>query len=274
MIRSILLLLVAMLSIQFAASQAKQLFPILGIAGTSALRLLFAGAFMAAWFKPWRMRFTKNVWYYGAALGLMNFSFYYALKRIPLGIGVALEFVGPLAVAIFTSKTKLDYLWALVAGVGILLLIPDTGASEVPLDPLGIALALLAGGFWALYIIFGKRVGREYSGGVAASMGMVVAALMVFPLGILIDGPRLLNLEALPQVLLVAILGSALPYSLEMIALRKLPPRTFGILMSLEPALAALMGFFFLTEHLSHLQSVAILCVVISSFGSSATSRS
>jgi inner membrane transporter RhtA len=273
MIRSILLLLIAMLSIQFSASQAKQLFPIMGTAGTSALRLLFASALMAAWFKPWRMRFTKNVWYYGAALGLMNFSFYYALKRIPLGIGVALEFVGPLAVAIFTSKTKLDYVWALVAGVGILLLIPEDGTAATALDPLGIALALIAGGFWALYIIFGKRVSSEYRGGVVASMGMVAAALIVFPLGILIDGPRLLNLEELPTILLVAVLGSALPYSLEMISLRNLPPRTFGILMSLEPALAALMGIFFLAEHLTHLQSAAILCVVISSFGSAASNR-
>jgi inner membrane transporter RhtA len=272
MLRSILLLLVAMLSIQFAASQAKQLFPVVGTAGTSALRLLFASTLMALWFRPWRARFTKNVWLYGGALGLMNFSFYYALQRIPLGIGVALEFVGPLAVAIFTSRKKLDYLWAVLAGLGILLLLPeDTPATA--LDPIGISLALLAGGFWALYIIFGKRAGTEHAGGVAASMGMLVAAVIVLPAGILIDGPRLLTADALPAVLLVAVLGSALPYSLEMIALRKLPSRTFGILMSLEPALAALMGFLFLTEHLTVLQSAAILCVVISSFGSAVTNR-
>ncbi len=273
MIRSILLLLVAMLSIQFSASQAKQLFPLLGTAGTAGLRLLFASALMAAWFKPWRMRFSKNVWFYGTSLGLMNFSFYFALQRIPLGIGVALEFVGPLAVAIFTSKTKLDYVWALVAGLGIVLLIPEESAGAGGLDPIGIGLALLAGGFWALYILFGKRVGSESTGGVAASMGMLVAALIVFPLGILIDGPRLLNLDALPAVFLVAALGSALPYTLELIALRNLPPRTFGVLMSLEPALAALMGFTFLTEHLSPLQSAAILCVVISSLGSAVSNK-
>ncbi len=273
MIKSIFILLLAMISIQFSASQAKQLFKILGVAGTSSMRLLFASLMMAILFRPWKVTLTRNLLFYGGSLGLMNFSFYFALQRIPLGIGVALEFLGPLSVAILTSKNKLDYLWAILAGSGIILLLPqETGAAD--LDPIGIFLAILAGAFWALYIIFGKRAGNELKGGVAASWGMIVAAAIVIPFGVGMDGEKLLNLDALPLGLLVAFLGSALPYSLEMIALKNMPSRTFGILMSLEPALAALMGILFLGESLTLSQWSAIGCVIISSAGSTITSKS
>lgn len=197
----------------------------------------------------------------------MNFSFYFALERIPLGIAVALEFMGPLLVAIFTSRNKADYLWAILAGIGIILLLPET-TREAALDPLGIFLALLAGGFWALYIVFGKRASSDLKGGVAASMGMAVAAILILPLGLVIDGDKMFNLKVLPLALMVAVLGSAVPYSLEMFALKKIPSRTFGVLMSMEPALAALMGLIFLAEKLSLYQWSAIACVIISSFGS------
>lgn len=273
MLKSISILIIAMLSIQFAASQAKQLFSVLGTGGTATLRLVFAGILMAIWFKPWRAKFNRSVLLYGGSLGLMNFSFYYALERIPLGIAVALEFVGPLSVAIFTSKNKIDYFWAILAGLGIFLLLPEsTGAAAI--DPVGILLALLAGGFWALYIIFGKKAGSELKGGVAASMGMLIAAIVVLPMGLAADGAKLFNPSALPMALMVAVLGSAVPYSLEMIALKGIPPRTFGILMSLEPALAALMGFLFLSEQLTWLQWSAIFCVIASSLGSTLNSRS
>jgi inner membrane transporter RhtA len=271
---SLLLLLTAMTSIQFGASQAKQLFNTLGVAGTSTARLFFAGLIMVLIFRPWKMKFTKpmlkSLLLYGASLGLMNFSFYFALQRIPLGIAVALEFVGPLSVAIFSSRRKIDYCWALLAGIGIILLVPWDIASPT-LDPWGIFMALLAGGFWALYIIFGKRAGNNLEGGIAASMGMVVAALVVLPMGLILDGDKLFNLRALQAILIVAIFGSALPYSLEMFALKKLPAKTFGVLMSLEPALAALMGLIFLGENLSLTQWLAILCVIISSLGSTLT---
>lgn len=270
MLKSILILLIAMLSIQFAASQAKQLFSVLGIAGTSTLRLFFAAIIMAAFFKPWKARFNKSILLYGASLGLMNFSFYYALQRIPLGIAVALEFMGPLMVAIFTSKKRIDYVWAVLAGAGIMLLLPENTSTSA-LDPLGMFLALLAGAFWALYIIFGKKAGNDLHGGVAASLGMIVAAVLVLPLGLIIDGEKLFTVSALPLALMVAFLGSALPYSLEMIALKNIPARTFGVLMSLEPAMASLMGFLFLAENLTMNQWAAVGCVIISSLGSTFT---
>jgi inner membrane transporter RhtA len=264
-----------MASIQFGASQAKQLFPVLGTAGTSTLRLLFASLMMLAVFKPWKTKFSremiKSLILYGVSLGLMNFSFYFALKRIPLGIAVALEFLGPLSIAIFSSKKKIDYLWALLAGVGIFLLLPKETA-EHQLDPVGMILAMLAGAFWALYIVFGKKAGNNLKGGIASSMGMLFAALIVLPFGIAIDGDKLFNPDALPMALMVALFGSALPYTLEMFALKKLPQQTFGVLMSLEPALAALMGLLFLQEHLSLLQTLAIGCVVVSSLGSTYSS--
>lgn len=272
MFKSILILVLAMVSIQFSASQAKQLFPLVGIAGTSALRLFFASIIMCAWFKPWQVKFNKSLLYYGASLGLMNFSFYFALQRIPLGIGVALEFLGPLSVAIFTSKNKVDYVWAVLAGIGIFLLLPNDVSAQ-SLDPIGMGLAILAGLFWALYIVFGKKAGNDIKGGVAASWGMLVAALIVLPFGIGLDGAKMLNTSALPLTLMVAVFGSALPYSLEMIALKNMPSRTFGILMSLEPALAAVMGLIFLAEQLTWNQWAAILCVIISSAGSTLSSK-
>lgn len=263
-----------MASIQFGASQAKQLFPMIGIAGTSTLRLVFASLMMIAVMRPWRHRFSKKdikgLILYGVSLGLMNFSFYFALKRIPLGIAVALEFVGPLAVAIFSSKKKIDFLWALLAVTGIFLLLPKE-SSESDLDLVGVILALLAGLFWALYIIFGKRAGNELSGGIASSMGMLFAAIVVLPFGVAIDGEKLFNPEALPMALMVALFGSALPYTLEMFALKRMPQQTFGVLMSLEPALASLMGFLFLAENLTLLQMSAVLCVIVSSLGSTLT---
>ena len=272
----IFILMFAMCSIQFGASQAKHLFPILGVGGTSTLRLLFAGIMMTAVFRPWKIKFTRDVFnsllFYGLSLGLMNYSFYFALERIPLGIAVALEFTGPLAVAIWSSHKKVDYLWALLAALGIILLLPLEITGK-PLDPLGILFALIAGLCWALYIIFGKKAGNTLSGGVASSMGMLVAAVTVLPFGIMADGSKLFNLSALPLALMVAFFGSALPYTLEMFALKKMPTKTFGVLMSMEPAIASLMGLLFLAERLTAVQWLAILCVIVSSLGSSLTQR-
>ena len=272
MLKSVLILLCAMLSIQFAASQAKQLFDVLGVAGTSALRLFFASIILMIIFKPWRTRFNRSVLIYGGSLGLMNLSFYFALQRIPLGIGVALEFIGPLAVAIFASRKKIDFLWAFLAAVGIVLLLPrETAVAK--LDPVGIALALLAGMFWGFYIIYGKRAGNSIQGGVAASAGMLVAAIVVLPVGLGMDGAKMMTLSAIPLALMVAVFGSALPYSLEMVALKNMPSQTFGVLMSLEPAIASLMGLIFLGETLTLFQWAAVFCVIISSLGSTLTQK-
>lgn len=273
----ILILILAMGSIQFGASVAKKLFPIAGVAGASSLRLFFASLILALVFRPWRMKFSRtslrSLFLYGASLGLMNLSFYFALERIPLGIAVALEFTGPLSVAIFSSKKKIDYLWALLAAAGIYLLLPLHESTNA-LDPLGMFFALLAGFFWALYILFGKKAGNDTHGGIAAAMGMSFAALMVIPWGVILDTPAMLSPEALPLGLFVGLFGSAIPYALEMVALKKMPPQTFSVLMSLEPAIASLMGLLFLSEVLGPTQWLAIFCVIVSSLGSTLTAKS
>lgn len=273
MLKALLLLLVAMVSIQVGATLAKNIFPIMGAAGTSAMRLFFATIILWCIFRPWRIKFTseqlKKLFIYGASLGLMNLTFYYALTRIPLGITVALEFIGPLTVAIFTSKRKADYLWAILAGIGIYLLMPVSGATR--LDPIGVGFALTAGFFWGLYIIYGQKAGRDIEGGIAAAMGMLVAALVVIPFGVYSAGTKLFDYSLWPYGIGVAILSSALPYSLEMISLKRLPTRTFGVLMSLEPAIAAFAGLIFLREELTPVQIFAIVCVIISSLGTTLT---
>lgn len=276
MLNAIILLLISMVSIQSGATLAKNLFPVLGAAGTSGMRLFFATLILALVFRPWRTKLTptqiKGVAFYGLSLGLMNLLFYFSLERIPLGIAVALEFTGPLAVAILSSKRKLDYLWALVAAVGILLLLPLSNESA-HLDPLGMIYAVGAGVFWALYIVFGKKTSGSIPSGVASSYGMAFAALIVLPFGIASAGVKLLDPSIIPIAVAVGIFSSALPYSLEMISLKKIPASTFGVLMSIEPAIGALAGLLFLHEQLTILQWIAIVCVMISSLGSSLTSR-
>jgi inner membrane transporter RhtA len=244
----ILVLVVAMFSIQYGASLAKELFPYAGPAGAVTLRLFFSSVILFFIFRPWRVRFdrslVKNLAVYGVSLGLMNLSFYFALERIPLGIAVAVEFLGPLTLAIILSKKKIDYLWALLAGLGLYLLLPFHEASNV--DPVGLFFAALAGFFWALYILFGKKAGTTIPGGVTTSLGMLFATVAVLPFGLTLSHSEVLSEEALLLGLGVGVLGSAIPYSLEMIALKKIEAKTFGILMSLEPAVASpWVSFFF-----------------------------
>jgi|SRR6185312_9865596 len=264
----IFFILIAMLSIQTGASLAKQLFPVVGAAGATALRLSFAAVILMAVFRPWRQRLSRSellsVFIYGAALGGMNFLFYLALERIPLGITVALEFTGPLGVALFASRKPIDFFLAGLAALGIILLLPITQLSA-PLDPLGILLAVAAGLCWAFYIIFGQKVGSTVHGGTATSLGMCVAALVIIPICLLKGASPFSDVSILPLAILVAILSSALPYSLEMVALKKLPTHTFGILMSLEPAVGAMIGFVFLKEHLTGVQWLAIFCIIAAS---------
>ncbi|MFP2960225.1 threonine/homoserine exporter RhtA [Myxococcus sp. 1LA] len=273
---AVLTLLVAMTSIQMGASLAKRVFPVLGATGATALRVFFAALILAAVFRPWRKRLTRqellSVVIYGAALGGMNLTFYLALERIPLGIAVAIEFTGPLALAIFSTRRPIDFLWALLAVAGILLILP-LGDTSGTLDWLGVFWALVAATCWALYILFGQRAGGAVHGGTAASLGMLTAAVLVMPFGVAHAGTKLLDVSLLPIILCVAVLSSALPYSLEMYALKALPTRTFGILMSLEPAMAAMSGLLLLNERLSLVQWAAIGCIILASLGSSATSR-
>ncbi|NWL77074.1 threonine/homoserine exporter RhtA [Pseudomonas taiwanensis] len=266
-------LMVAMASIQSGASLAKSLFPIIGAQGTTALRLIFAAIILMLILRPWRARISKDsllpLIMYGLALGGMNLLFYMSLRTIPLGIAVALEFTGPLAVALFASRRAIDFIWIGLAVVGLWLLLP-LGKSEGHLDLAGMAYALGAGVCWALYIIYGARAGNDH-GMQGAALGVMVAALFVAPIGIAHAGTELLRPELLPVALAVALLSTAIPYTLEMVALTRLPAQTFGTLMSIEPAFGALSGLLFLGEQLSLLQWLAILCIILASVGCTVT---
>ncbi|ETS29393.1 threonine/homoserine exporter RhtA [Photorhabdus temperata] len=270
----VILLLLAMTSIQGGASLAKTLFPVIGAPGVTALRLGLGTIILFIIFKPWRLRFRRNsimpLLTYGIALGAMNYTFYMALTTIPLGIAVALEFTGPLAVAMFSSRRPIDFLWVALVIAGLAFLLP-IGNNIDGLDPIGIIYALSAGVFWALYIIFGQRAGAGH-GAATVSIGSFIAALIFFPVGLIQTGPELLfDMSIMPLALAIAILSTAFPYTLEMIALTRLPAQTFGTLMSLEPALGALSGIFFLNEHLTIIQWLALFCIILASIGSTST---
>lgn len=269
------LLLIAMASIQSGASLAKSMFPIIGAQGTTTLRLLFASIIMLLILRPWRAKLTarslKTVIVYGIALGGMNFLFYMSLRTVPLGIAVALEFTGPLAVAIYSSRRPIDFAWIGLAIIGLLLLIP-TSESTQGLDPVGTGYALGAGVCWALYILYGQKAGAD-NGVQTAALGVMIAALFIAPIGIVHAGAALLTPSLIPIAIGVAILSTALPYTLEMIALTRMPTRTFGTLMSIEPAFGALSGLLFLNEVLSFSQWMAISCIIMASVGATLTMR-
>ena len=262
-------IVVAIVSIEFGAAIAKQLFPITGAIGITALRLMLASAILMIIWRPWRERLTcrqfKAVSLYGLALGFMNLTFYLAIERIPLGLAVTIEFIGPLTLAIFGSKKKTDLLWAAIAVGGIVLISPLSLHSAV--DFLGVILALFAGFFWALYIILGQKVSRLMHGGHATSYGMAMATLAITPVVFFANGYASITIQIIPWAFLVAILSSAIPYSLEMLALKRLPKMSFGILMSLEPAMASLTGLLLLQERLTTIQLVAIALIIVASLG-------
>lgn len=268
------MLLIAMTSVQTGASLAKSLFPAVGAQGTTTLRLVFASILMLLILRPWRATFTANslraVLIYGIALGGMNFLFYMAIRTIPLGIGVALEFTGPLAVALLHSRKITDFVWIVLAVTGLALLIPMGQADS--LDLTGAFYALGAGVCWAAYIMFGQKAGNDH-GVQGAALGVVIAAIFIAPIGIAHAGSALLDPSLIPVALGVAILSTALPYTLEMFALTRMPVRTFGTLMSMEPAVGALTGLLFLHESLSLTQWLAIGAIIVASAGATVTTR-
>ncbi len=266
-----------MVSIQSGAALAKQLFPLVGAAGASTLRLIFAATILLIVWRPFRPSVfpapsqRQAVLLYGLSLGAMNLLFYIALERIPLGLAVAFEFCGPLTIALFQSRRALDFLWVIFAVFGLALLLPI--GTTTSLDPVGVAFALGAGVCWALYIIFGQSAGSETHGGVAVALGMSIAALVVLPVGVIANGSALLSWEAIRASLAVAILSSALPYTLEMYALKRLPVHTFGVLMSIEPAIGALSGLMFLSERLGPRQWTGIALIMAASIGCALVGR-
>ena len=258
---------------QLGAAIAKGLFDSVGPAGAVFLRVGFAALILLVMWRPRLGRHARSEYatalVFGLALAGMNFAFYSALERIPLGVAVTLEFTGPLGVAVMGSRRLLDLLWVVLAAAGILLLAPLNLFGGVDLDPVGVALALLAGTLWGSYILLSARTGRVFPGGTGLAVAMCVGALALVPVGVAEAGYALLD----PGVLLVgfgvAMLSSAIPYSLEMEALRKLPARLFGVLMSLEPAVAALIGFVILGERLGLRALAAVLLVTVAAAGAS-----
>ena len=271
----ILVILISMVSIQSGASLAKSLFPLIGAPGVTALRLALGTLILVVVFKPWRLRFAKEqrlpLLFYGLSLGAMNYLFYLSLQRIPLGIAVALEFTGPLAVALFSSRRPVDFIWVILAVAGLWFLLP-LGQDVAHVDLTGALLALGAGAGWAVYILSGRRAGEEH-GPATVAMGSLIAAIVFVPLGAFQATDALWHWSILPLGLAIAVLSTALPYSLEMIALTRLPTRTFGTLMSMEPALAALSGMVFLGELLTFSQTLALGAIIIASMGSTLTMR-
>ena len=263
-----LLVLAGIASVQFGAAFAKSLFDELGPGGTVFLRVLFAALVLAAVWRPSIRGHSRSDWrlisLFGLSLAAMNLAFYESLDRIPLGVAVTFEFVGPLGVAIAGSRRALDLVWVALAAAGILLL-SDFGTAD--LDGLGVLLALVAGGFWATYILVSVRVGRRFSGGNGLALAMGVGALMLVPVGVADGGGELFVPWILAAGLAVAILSSVIPYSFELEALRRMPTGVFGVLMSLEPAAAALAGFIVLDEGLATREVVAIALVVAASAG-------
>lgn len=257
-------------SVQFGAAIAATLFDRLGPAGTVLLRLLFGSLMLLVVWRPRLRGLTRAQWLGAIVFGLdlcaMNMSFYGSLARIPLGIAVALEFLGPLTVALLGSRRRLDLLWVALAALGILALTHVDGHA---LNGLGVALALIAGGFWGAYIIINARLGSLFAGGLGLSLAMCVAALAALPLGLVEGGSGLVSAEALLLGAAVGLLSSAIPYSLEVEALRRIAPHVFGVLMSLEPAAATLAGLIVLGQRLGARVLLGIALVVVASIGAS-----
>ena len=257
-----------MASFQLGASFAVRLFPLIGPQATAALRMAGAAGILLITSAPWRGVSRRGPWAgviaYGLALGGMNTLFYMALKTLPLGIAVAIEFIGPLGVAMAASRRPLDLVWVALALAGLLLLLPVGLTRGVDLT--GALLALAAGACWAAYIVFGRKAGEAH-GARATGLGLIIAALVFFPPQLALHGAALFSLEVLPIAALVALLSSALPYSLEMFALTRMPTRVFGTLMSLEPAVGAVAGLTLLGQQLSVLQWLGMAAVMAASAG-------
>ncbi|OXA97224.1 EamA family transporter [Flavobacterium oncorhynchi] len=266
--------LLAILSVQCGAAIAKTLFPAIGAAGTASIRIGVSALILLLAYRPNLKQIKPNQWKivvpYGLCLGAMNLTFYLAIERIPIGLAVTLEFIGPLLLAIIGSKRLIDYCWVLLAAAGIVLIAPW---SNDAIDTVGVLFALLAAALWATYIILGGKVSKIMHGGQAVATGMLFASLLILPFGFYENGLLNLTPKLFGYGVALALLSSAIPFTLEMKALGQLPPRTFSILMSLEPAAAAICAFLFLQEKLNFYEILAVVCVVSASVGATLTAK-
>lgn len=274
-IQAILVLIIAMISMQSSGSLAKLLFQDFPILSVSAMRLFLGALILALIFRIWQVKF-KHIHYsaiisYGIALAGMNVLFYLAIARLPLGIAVSFEFIGPLSVALYHARQKFDFIWVGLAILGLVLLFPFN--STTSLDPLGIFFALTAGACWALYIVAGQKP-SGVSGNHTVCLGMFVGMLCLMPIALFMGMPSAVwQPNHLMIFATLAILASALPFSLEMYALRNMTPLAFGTLTSLEPAVAALSGFIFLSEQLLWTQWLALSVIILASIGCTFTTQ-
>lgn len=268
-------LLAAMVSIQFGASVAKELFRTLGVLEVTLVRLGIAAVIMAVVLRSWRARINASNWQwlliYGGSLAGMNIMFFLAIQILPLGIAAAIQFLGPLSVAIFTSRRCIDLFWSATAAIGLVLITEFIG-SVGRIDFVGLSWALGAAFCWALYIVSGQRAGAEH-GLQTAALGMALAALISVPFGAADITPDAYSKAVLLMLVAVATLSGVIPFTLEMVALRALPTRIFGTLMSLEPVVAALVGWARLGENLTATQTVAVLLIVVASAGATLSAR-
>lgn len=262
------LVLLAIVSVQFGSALAKSLFSELGMWGVVSLRVSVSTVILfALWRLKWHSQIRQNlklIVAFGVVFAAMNSCFYAAIERIPLGIAIALEFSGPLGLAVLKSQRWLDGLWVVLAGVGIILLTPLSGSS---VDGLGVILALTAGFFWALYILLSAQVGQKLPGIEGLAWALAVSSVLLLPIGIITAGSAFLNPRLLAMGAGVAILSTTLPYSFEMVALRSLPVKVFGVMLSLEPMAGVLAGLLVLGERLSVRSLVACLLVSIAAAG-------
>jgi inner membrane transporter RhtA len=267
---AVALVVAASISPQIGAVVAVSLFDELGPAGAAFLRLAIAAVILWAIWRPRLAGDLRVAGAFGVALGLMNWSFYEAIARIPLAVAVTIEFAGPLVVAVLGSRRLLDGFWVALAGIGIVLLVGPGGGA---LDPVGVGFALVTATCWAAYIYPSKRVGAAYAGGSGLAIAMAVGALIVLPAGVLHAAGAFTRPDLLGSALVVALASSVLPYSLEIEALRRLPESVFGVLMSLDPAIAAIAGFLVLHQALGVRDIVAIVMVIVASAGAASLGR-
>jgi inner membrane transporter RhtA len=273
-IRPLLAVLGSILSVQLGAAIAKGLFPALGASVTATVRIGLSVLILLAVNRPGLKSLTKAQWQavipYGLCLGAMNLIYYLALSRIPLGIAVTLEFIGPLLLVVFSSKRAIEFLWVLLAAGGIALMTPWNNTN---IDLFGAGMALLAGAFWAGYIVLGRKVSAVLDGRQAVTIGMLFALIVALPFAFAGGGMLNFKTNMLIPGLALALFCSALPFSLEMYALKLMPTKTFSILMSMEPAVGAICGLIFLKEYLSVQEYIAIVLVVIASAGATIGNR-
>lgn len=270
---AVLFMVLSMVAYQISASFAKQLFEALDPLTVVTLRLCFASILIILMFRSWkiiqRLPYLKwkDLLFYSGSVCLMNVLFYASLGKLPQGIAVGLEFLGPLTLALLSIKQKSDYLWVSLAILGVALMVPWQQASAENFSYLGAAFALGAGICWAIYIYFGQRVVRQNIGMHALSIAIVLSALVMLPISVIHNPTALIQTQYWPQALGIALLATAIPYALDLMALKQLSKLSYGTLSSLSPALGALAGWLLLKEQMTFLQMIALLCIMLASVG-------